>query len=135
TVAEQTATVAGLAFTTDGKHLLTAARDGRIVKWKTSDGKKAGDVVGAGAPIHDLRTSGRFAVAACGDKTVRLIDRETAQQIGQFRGHAEETTAVAISADGAIVAGGGFDGVVYVWNRESGEAVCHFVAAPGLASP
>lgn len=65
---------------------------------------------------------GRRVAVSCA-QTVRLFDTATGAELKRLEGHPNHVFSVAFSPDGTLVAGGGFEGVVWVWNAASGEAV------------
>src|SRR5262249_49565677 len=68
------------------------------------------------------------------DTTVRLWDRETGREMRRFQGHRQMVAAVAASADGALLASGGADRAVIVWDPQSGVAVAHGEGHTGAVS-
>ena len=80
---------------------------------------------------------GRKAVSGSWDKTVRLWDVETGNQLARLEGNTATIRAVAINKEGNQVAAGGFDKVVRLWNVDS-EMLVHSMtghknAVTGLA--
>ena len=49
------------------------------------------------------------------DKTVRLWDARTGQEIRKFKGHSEAVTCVAISPDGKSAVSGSADRTLRLW--------------------
>ena len=73
---------------------------------------------------------GKRLVAAGGDGVVRLWNPATGEMVREFQGHTGGLFAVAISADGKLIAsGGGGDGTspganeVRLWNAETGDEI------------
>ena len=76
----------------------------------SADGTK---VVSGGASIAahwDLRA----------DRTVKIWDAETGEELRTLSGHRYSVLAVAVFADGKRVVTGGFDKTVKIWDTESG---------------
>ena len=65
---------------------------------------------------------GKRAVTASDDKTAILWDLATRSPIRQFNGHGAKVMAVAVSADGALLATGGWDHTLRIWDVTTGEA-------------
>jgi WD40 repeat protein/serine/threonine protein kinase len=63
---------------------------------------------------------GRKAVSGSWDKTVRLWNVETGEQLACFVGHEQTVRTVAISPDGKRIASGGFD-QVRLWDTATGK--------------
>ena len=70
----------------------------------------------------DFAKNGRHIASGSGDKSVRLWDIETGQQIMQLSIE-DGVTTVAISPDGRYVAAGSLDRSVRVWDSASGYLV------------
>ena len=52
---------------------------------------------------------------------IRLWDTHTGEIKTTFEGHTKRVTSVAFSPDGKMLASGDFDGVIWVWNIDTGE--------------
>jgi RNA polymerase sigma factor (sigma-70 family) len=101
--------IIGLAFSADGKHLVSAAaRDGILRLWETATGKPLPTPwslphlhVNAVACSSD----GKILAAATGDAdgTVWLLDRATGQEVGKLAG-VVNVSSLAFSADGRVLA-------------------------------
>jgi len=65
-------------------------------------------------------------VSASGDKTLRLWDVETGEELRTLKGHTGEVMACVFSPDGAQVvsASGGADKSLKLWDADTGEELC-----------
>lgn len=76
--------------------------------------------------------NGRLLASGGDDRTVRLWNPETGQQIGRpLAGHTDTVRSVAFSPDGAIVASGGDDATIRLWDAATGRP--RAVLGPGNA--
>lgn len=96
--------VFGLAVSPDGRHVLTGG-DSRLILWDAETRRQI-RVVGN----HDGTLSaavflpdGLRAVSASYDRTVRIWDLNSGQQLHRFVGHPQEVTWVAASSDGRLL--------------------------------
>src|SRR5208283_3938953 len=64
---------------------------------------------------------GRYVLTGSEDKTARLWDAATGQQIRTFEGHKDEVTSVAFSPDGQFVLTGSWDTTTHLWDAASGK--------------
>jgi WD40 repeat protein len=69
-----------------------------------------------------LNSDNSLLAGAFGDGLVSLCiwDLQTRQILRVFRGYNNQVWAVAISPDRAIIASGGFNGVIYLWDMTTG---------------
>ena len=81
-------------------------------------------------PAHDggsLRTvlsflaNSRRVASASLDRTVKVWDAATGQEVLGLRGPVERMFSVAFSPDGRRLAAGSYDGIVYVWDAAAGQ--------------
>jgi WD40 repeat protein len=130
-LAGHTAEIRGLAFSADGAYLATASRDGTARVWSVSDGSVHA-VYEHGAEVLALAFAPAGApilATATGDGAIRRWDLRTGaeQRLGAHEGAAE---VVAFSPDGALLASGGADGVVRLWQGASGAEIGHLAGTP-----
>jgi len=62
-----------------------------------------------------------FAMIRANSNKVELRDLHTSKRKKTFRGPKRRMISVAFSPDGKMLAGGGFDGVIWLWNIGRGE--------------
>jgi polar amino acid transport system permease protein len=111
-------------FGLDGTTLISASRDGQVRFWDVASGQVQNEQTIEGGPFNDVDVSAdRSTLAAVGaDGIVRVWDLENGQKI-QAIGPDENTKwAVALNADGSLVAAGNGPDVL-VWNATTGEQV------------
>jgi WD40 repeat protein len=117
--------VYGIAFTPDGKHLLTGSGDPAVKIWSASSGKELkafGGPAGHRALVLSVAVSpdGATFATAGADNTAKLWDFPTDKPIRLFA-QGDESHAVAVSPDGTRVAGGGKDGNIKLWTAADGK--------------
>ncbi|KAI4733289.1 WD40 repeat-like protein, partial [Aureobasidium sp. EXF-12298] len=66
---------------------------------------------------------GQVVASASDDRTVRLWDAQTGEQVQKLEGHEESVRSVAFSPDGQIVASASDDRTVRLWDAQTGEQV------------
>ena len=62
-----------------------------------------------------MTPDGRHVVSGSDDKTVRLWDLATGQEVRRFTGHQSSVRSVAVTPDGRYVVSGSLDKTVRVW--------------------
>ena len=55
----------------------------------------------------------------CFDKTVRIWDVVSGELLQTFKEHKDEVRSIAFSPDGNMLASGGWEGTVFLWNVAS----------------
>jgi WD40 repeat protein len=77
----------------------------------------------AGVNAVAFSRDGKRLASASTDKTVRLWDADTGQEVRALKGHTSEVIAVAFSPDGRRLASASADGTARVWDAERGQEV------------
>jgi WD40 repeat protein len=74
-------------------------------------------------PNEDFRgrsSDGKLlAVVPWKDSTIRLRDAATGKIVAEFTGHRGRVSSVAFSPDGRLLAAGGADSTILVWQRNA----------------
>ncbi len=121
--AGHTKRIGGIAFTPDGKTLVSAA-DSTVRLWNAESGAPL-KTLGAGAGvITDLAMSadgGRVAVSSM-DGTVRVFSLRTGESERTFQ-NGGRVLSVAATADGGVVLSGDDRGAVRIWSVETGGEI------------
>jgi WD40 repeat protein len=117
-----------VAFSNDGRTLLAGAED-KVLAWSGDDEVRRWDADALPQPehLHEHEkyvyavavspTPGRTIVASAGeDCVVQVTDLETGETWANGDEHTEAIYSLAFSADGALLASGGWDRSVILWN-------------------
>lgn len=112
-----------VAFSPDGKRVLSGSSNGSLQAWRVVDGAQAMALSSHDFAVTGLDQSpdGRTVATSSVDETVQLWDIATGQGLVTLYGHKGPVLAVALSDDGQLVASGGVDGTVRVWRRGDGD--------------
>src|SRR4051812_13882017 len=106
--------VRAVAFTPDGKALVTAGWDGRVLLWRVGGIKPKTTLQEGPVPVTALALGPGKALAwGCYDGTVTLWDGAEKRQLP--KSHRWGVFAAALSPDGTRLATGDGDGVLKVW--------------------
>ncbi|MDP6794015.1 MAG: c-type cytochrome domain-containing protein [Verrucomicrobiota bacterium] len=132
--------VFGVAFRADGQQVFSAGRDGKIHVWKAgladTTGKRFGaekvaELGGQGRSTVRLCMAGDHLFSAAGEGQVRQYDVVRRQPLREFGEPGDWVMALAHDPFGSRLAAGGHDGMVQVWNTQTGERLADFMASPG----
>jgi hypothetical protein len=69
---------------------------------------------------------GKYAISASRDKTLKVWNWQTGQEVRTLEGHSDWVRAVAFSPDGKYAISASFDFTLKVWNWQTGEVIVSF---------
>ncbi len=131
--------VHAVAFTPDGKRVISADGDGKIKLWDATTGQEL-DTLGVdeGRVLALAVNADGTRIASAGDdRTVVLRDTMTRDIIHTYRGHSQKINCVAFSPTGNRIVSASEDKTIKVWDAESGKEILtltgHTAAVRGIA--
>jgi len=111
------------AFSPDGKTVAGASAGGGIALWDAANGKEVQRFLGY-KHVYALAFSRDGKMLACPEQQIHLYDTSTGEKIRTLSGHEGGTTmSLAFSADGKLLASGGYDNLVRLWDVASGHEI------------
>jgi len=107
-----------LAWTADGRKLISGSLDYTIRTWNTSTWQQLAVLTGHSHHVFGIAISpnGRILASASWDDTARLWNLENGQPIGLPLQHPGSVNCVSFSTDGTLLATGCDDKNAYVWD-------------------
>ncbi|BAZ26657.1 protein kinase [Kalymmatonema gypsitolerans NIES-4073] len=133
--------VRSVAFSPDGKILASGSFDKTIKLWNLATGQQIRTLEGHSGKVTSVAFSpvspagtlreraaspqgfGKILASGSFDKTIKLWNLATGQQIRTLEGHSSKVTSVAFSPDGKILASGSFDKTIKLWNLATGQQI------------
>ncbi|EJF58655.1 WD40 repeat-like protein [Dichomitus squalens LYAD-421 SS1] len=122
-----TSSVRSLAYSPDGRRIISGSLDGTIDVWDADTGKSiGGHLKGHSRRITRIRFSpdgGRF-VSSSGDHTLRVWDSTTLQPLREpLHGHTDWVQDIDYSPDGRRIVSCSHDGTIRIWDAETYECL------------
>ena len=113
-----------MAFSPDGKRIVSAAADDKTVKvWDADTGQETLSLKGHTDRVNSVAFSpdGKRIVTGSRDKTVKVWDADKGQEVLTLKGHTGSVSSVAFSPDGKRIVSGSGDKTVKVWDAGHGQ--------------
>ncbi len=127
-------TVYSVTVKPDGKVGVSVGEDKQIRFWNAAtDGKQLRAVGGHGEKIVKIvhHPKEPLVITASADKTVRVWNTDKGAAVRTLSGLTDEPMALAVSADGTMVAAGCYDGEIFIWQMSDGKLASQFNGSPG----
>ncbi|NEN96298.1 MAG: hypothetical protein F6K50_12355, partial [Moorea sp. SIO3I7] len=117
--------VTEIAFSPDGKQILSGSRDKTVRLWDTETGQLIHTLYGHTDDVTEIAFSpdGKQILSGSRDNTVRLWDTDSGQLIHTLEGHTDDVTEIAFSPDGKQILSGSRDSTVRLWDTDSGQLI------------
>jgi WD40 repeat protein/predicted dehydrogenase len=125
----------GVAFSPDGKFLASTGFDERVIIYDLSKGKAVSYFAGHSRPTNAVlfAKGGALVISASGGRAkgnneVKIWERDSGTELETMAVHTARIDAIALSADQSLLATGGYDKRVTLWDvkalfkGDSGEA-------------
>jgi eukaryotic-like serine/threonine-protein kinase len=123
TLSGHTGRVWSVAFSPDGKRIVSGSFDKTLRVWDAVTGKSLMILRGHSDRVWSVAYSpdGNRIISGSYDGTVRVWDAEKGTEIKSLTGHNARIETVAFSPDGKKIASGSWDKTVKVWDAETGD--------------
>lgn len=122
--------VRAVAWSPDGRFLLTASRDRTLALWDASSGERVRVMEGhdGGATSVAFSPDGALALSGSQDKSVILWEVATGKLLRRMKGHKQWVTGVAFSPDGRRALSGSLDRTAILWDTTDGSQIFSLAA-------
>ena len=114
-----THTVSSVAFSRDGRRVVSGSLDKTVRVWHTSTGNTLMVLNGHTDSVRSVGFShnGRRIVSGSSDESVRIWDAATGDALKIFDGHDGSVKSVAFSTSGSRIVSGSSDKTIRVWDE------------------
>jgi WD40 repeat protein len=114
-----------VAFLPSGKGVITTGDGGdqTVRLWDLETGREVKRIGTFESVVHGVAVSAdgkRLLIGVSGHRTARLVQIETGKELRRFA-HPDHLHGIALSADGKTSVTGSYDGLVRVWDNETGK--------------
>ena len=123
--------VTSVAFSPDGKHLLSGHSDATARLSDCSNGKEIRRFEGNSDPVTSLALSADGQQLIVGTGRPRLWSLATGRQTRCFKAHRVAVDSVAFSPDGRKALTGSQDGIAILWDIATGEEIRRYQGSAG----
>ncbi|KAF9524130.1 hypothetical protein CPB83DRAFT_861801 [Crepidotus variabilis] len=115
-----------VAFSSDGRHIISGSEDQSVRMWDASTGEELKVLNGHSGGVSSVAFSsdGKHIISGSVDKSVRVWDASTGEELKELKVlncHSGGFTSVAFSSDGKHIISGSYDRYVRVWDASTGE--------------
>ncbi len=119
--------MASVAFSPDGKTILTGSNDRMARLWDAATGRPTRPTLSwsirEGGVSVAFSPNGKSILTGSNDKTARLWDAATGRPLGQPMEHSSWVSSVAFSPDGKTILTGCFDKTARLWDAATGHPI------------
>lgn len=123
--------ITSLAFSPDGKTLVSAALDGSVRVWDAQAAKHLQTRTTDEPDLYAVAVAAHGKMVAAGGLHIFAWDSDTAGQPRKLAGHIDKVACLALSRDGSVLASGSYSGGIRVWDFAKGESRHAFTGHKG----
>jgi WD40 repeat protein len=115
--------VTSICVTSDGKLVISGARDNTLKVWNLETGKQEATLIGHNGAVlaTTVTLDCKWVISGSVDHTLKVWSLETGEERFTLRGHNSLVSAVAVTCDGKKIISGSQDQTLKIWNLETGE--------------
>lgn len=117
--------VLGLAFSPDGKRLVSTSGDGIGIIWDVATGEKIRELKGHSGEVYGVAFTpdGKRIATGSFDRTAKLWDASTGAVIKTLIGHKDRIHTLVINKKDGTIVTGSYDGDIRIWDGTNGNLI------------
>ncbi len=121
-----------VAFSPNGRQVLTVSSDSTIRLWDPVTGKELRRIESYEASLNAVvfTPDGKAVLTGGLGATPRLWDAASGKELLRYVGHRAKVNSVAYSPDGSLIISGYDDETASLWDAKTGDEIRKFVAHP-----
>ncbi|MBW4478464.1 MAG: hypothetical protein KME54_16760 [Tolypothrix brevis GSE-NOS-MK-07-07A] len=125
TLTGHTESVNTIAFSVDGKYLISGSDDSKLKVWDWQTGVEVRALTGHTHSVTAIALSvdGKYLISGSSDSTLKVWDWQTGVEVRTISGHTDRVNAIALSVDGKYLISGSSDSTLKVWDWQTGVEV------------
>ena len=107
--------------------ILTASYDSKIRRYDIREGRLITDCMGEVVTCASFTKDNHCILVSCADGSIRLIDKDTGELLGQYEGLCKSDFCMesSVSHDDTMVLSGSTDGRIWAWELISRKVLMH----------
>ena len=115
--------ILSVAFSSDGKEVLSGGDDDNVKLWDRNSGKQIHSMLGHWDDVHcaTFVPNSHFALSGSENGSIRLWDLDRGVEIRSFNGHTGPVESIACSKNRKLVVSAGKDLTIRIWDFNTGR--------------
>ncbi len=124
--------IKSVAFSRDGKYLVSASRDKTVKLWEVSTGREIRTFIEHTETVTTAQfdSSGTQIITGGADNLVKIWEVATGKELATLKGHQDLITFACFSPDDKFIFSGGYDWKARIWNAKTKKKTIDFDVNP-----
>lgn len=117
--------------------ILTASYDTKFRRYDIREGRLVTDCMGEVITCANFTKDNRCILVSCADGSIKLIDKETGELLGEYEGlqRSDYCLQSSVNHDDTLVLSGSSDGRIWAWELISRKLVMHLSDEKSIQHP